>query len=45
MGGQALGLFKDLQPEEHEDGGGHLEGIYAPLPTRYILFIKIHFVI
>lgn len=45
MGGQALGLYKDLQPGEHEDGGGYLEGIYAPLPTRYILFIKIHFVI
>lgn len=45
MGGQAWGLYKDLQPGEHEEGGGHLEGLYAPLSTRCIPFIKIHFVI
>lgn len=32
MGGQALGLYKDLQSGEHEEGGGHLEGIYSPFP-------------
>lgn len=45
MGGQALDLYKDLQSGKHNEGGGHLEGIYSPLPTRYIPFIKIHFVI
>lgn len=42
---QALGLYKGLQPGEHQEGGGRLEGICAPLPTRYIPFIKIHFVV
>lgn len=45
VGGQALGLYKGLQSGELEEGGGHLEGIYAPLPTRYIPFLKIRFVI
>lgn len=33
------------QSGEHKECGGHLERIYAPLPTKCIPFIKIHFVI